>query len=262
MTHTRTTNPWISFSQNNSNSNSKLRLFCFSYAGGNASTFSSWSANITSEVEICPIELPGHGYRISEQPFDQLEPLIEELANALLPYLEKPFAFFGHSMGGLVSFELTHLLRKKFKLNPEHLYISGRRAPQLPPSKPPIHHLDKPEFINELNDLNGTPKAVLENAQLMELFLPVLRADFAAIENYVYAAKPLLDCPITVLGGLQDDEISNEDLDAWREQTNAHFSMHMFPGDHFFINSNRTTLLQFLNRELLKTLSRINFSKN
>ena len=260
MTRTRTTNPWIDFSKNNSNS--KLRLFCLSYAGGAASTFSSWSANITSEVEICPIELPGHGYRISEQPFDQLEPLIEELANALLPHLEKPFAFFGHSMGGLISFELAHLLHQKFKLNPEHLYISGRRAPQIPSSEPPIHDLDKPEFINELELLNGTPKPVLENAELMELFLPILRADFTAIETYVYASKPLLDLPITVLGGLQDDEISYEDLDAWREQTTASFSIKMFQGDHFFVNSNRSTVLQFLNQELQTTVSRINSSKN
>ena len=263
MTNTQTINSWISHPKpsTNTNANAKLRLFCFPYAGGGASTFSSWSESLTSDVEICPLELPGHGYRITERPFDRMKPLIDELARALLPYLNKPFAFFGHSMGGLVSFELTHLLRQCYGLSPVHLFVSGRRAPQISESKPPIHHLSEPEFLNELGRLNGTPKAILEDTELMELFLPILRADFATLETYVYTPKPRLNCPITVLGGLQDYEVSCEVLEAWREQTNANFSMQMFQGDHFFINSNQSTLLQFLNRELQTIVSRINLTK-
>ena len=256
MTNTRTINPWISCSK--PNTNAKLRLFCFPYAGGVASTFSSWSESLTSKVEICPIELPGHGHRITERPFNRMKPLIHELACGLLPYLNKPFVFFGHSMGGLVSFELTHLLYQRYGLSPVHLFVSGRRAPQVPKSEPPIYHLPEAEFINELRSLNGTPEAVLRDAELMELFLPVLRADFATIETYVYTQKPRLNCSITVLGGLQDCEVSCEALEAWREQTNANFSMQMFQGDHFFINSNQTTLLQFLDRELQTMVGRIN----
>ncbi|NJO98505.1 MAG: thioesterase [Pleurocapsa sp. CRU_1_2] len=256
MTNTQTINSWVTHSRRNPNA--KLRLFCFPYAGGGASTFSSWSSSLTSDVEVCPIELPGHGCRLSERLFNRLEPLIKELACALLPYLDKPFAFFGHSMGGLISFELARLLREDYNLSLVHLFISGRHAPQIPESKPQIHHLDEPKFINELGRLNGTPKAVLENAELMELFLPILRADFTAIETYVYTPKPRLNCPITVLGGLQDFEIACDDLEAWREQTNANFSMQMFQGDHFFINSNQSTLLQFLNRELSAIVNKIN----
>jgi medium-chain acyl-[acyl-carrier-protein] hydrolase len=256
MTNTQTINSWVKYLR--PNPNAKLRLFCFPYAGGGASIFRSWSTSLTSNVEILPIELPGHECRLAEHPFDRLEPLVDELAHALLPYLKKPFAFFGHSMGGLISFELAHLLRNKYNLSPEHLFISGRHAPQIPEFKLPIHHLTEPKFLNELGRLNGTPRAVLENAELMELFLPVLRADFAAIETYVYTPKPCLDCPITVLGGLQDFEVSCEDLEAWREQTNGNFSMQMFQGDHFFINSNQATLLQFLNRELSAIANKIN----
>jgi medium-chain acyl-[acyl-carrier-protein] hydrolase len=160
-------------------------------------------------------------------------------------------------MGGLISFELARLLRENYNLSPVHLFISGRRAPQIPESKPPIHHLTEPKFLNELGRLNGTPREVLENTELMELFLPVLRADFTAIETYVYTPKPCLNSPITVLGGLQDFEIACNDLEAWREQTNANFSMQMFQGDHFFINSNQATLLQFLNSELSAIASKI-----
>lgn len=259
MTNTRIINPWISHSK--PNINAKLRLFCFPYAGGGASIFSSWSKSFTCDVEICPLELPGHGSRITERPFNRLKSLINELARALLPYLNKPFVFFGHSMGGLVSFELTHLLCQRYGLSPVHLFVSGRRAPQILESEPPIHHLPEAEFINELRSLNGTPEAVLRNAKLMELFLPILRADFTALETSVYTPKPRLNCPITVLGGLQDYEVSCEALEAWRKQTNANFSMQMFQGDHFFINSNQSTLLQFLNRELQTIVSRINLRK-
>ncbi|MEN9520946.1 MAG: hypothetical protein RLZZ381_3534 [Cyanobacteriota bacterium] len=255
MTNTQTINSWVTHPRHNA----KLRLFCFPYAGGGASTFSSWSTSLTSEVEICPIELPGHGYRFSEPLLNQLEPLIRKLACALLPYLDKPFAFFGHSMGGLISFELAHILREDYNLSPVHLFISGRHAPQIPESKPPIHHLTEPKFLNELGRLNGTPREVLENTELMELFLPVLRADFAAIETYIYTPKPRLNCPITVLGGLQDFEVSCEKLEAWREQTNANFSIQIFQGDHFFIHSERLSLLQFLNQELQTIVERINF---
>lgn len=248
MTTTKTSNSWITYSK--LNINAKLRLFCFPYAGGGASTFRSWSEKITSDVEICPIELPGHERRIAEQPFNQLKPLVNELAHALLPYLNKPFAFFGHSMGGLVSFELAHLLYKNYDLSPRHIFISGRHAPQIPDSKLPIHHLNKSEFINEIAKLNGTPKAVLENVELMDLLVPVLRADFAAIENYVYTPKPRLNCPITALGGLQDLQVSYEDLQAWREQTNTNFSIKMFQGKHFFINSSQWLLLKYLDQEL------------
>lgn len=167
MTNTQIIDPWIARSK--FNPNTKLRLFCFPYAGGGTSIFSSWSTNLTSDVEICPIELPGHGYRIAQHPFDRLEPLVNELAHTLLPYLNKPFAFFGHSMGGLVSFELAHLLRKCYGICPLYLFISGRRAPQIPKSKPLIHHLPEPEFVDELRSLKGTPEVILEVEKLKSL---------------------------------------------------------------------------------------------
>ena len=259
MTNIRTINSWISHSK--PNIDAKLRLFCFPYAGGRASTFSAWSKSFTSNIEICPIELPGHGYRIAEYPFNRLKPLTMELARSILPCLDKSFAFFGHSMGGLISFELAHLLREKYNLSPVHLFISGCRAPQVQISEPPIHHLPEPEFLNELHSLNGTSEGLLKNAELMELFLPILRADFAAIETYIYTSKPRLNCPITVFGSLQDLEVSCEDLEAWRKQTDANFSIQMFQGDHFSIRSAQSLLLQFLDRELETIVSQIELSE-
>jgi medium-chain acyl-[acyl-carrier-protein] hydrolase len=233
------------------NPNAKLRLFCFPYAGGRALNFRSWATELPSDVEVCQIELPGRGSRLTESPFTRLEPLIQTLARILLPYLDKPFVFFGHSMGGLVSFELAQLIFKNYGLAPVHMFISGHRAPQVPAPESFIHNLPETEFLKELRRLNGTPEAVLENAELMELLLPTLRADFTLIETYIYEPKPRLDCPITVFGGLQDPTVACDKLEAWREQTNAAFSLRMLPGDHFFIHSAQHLLLRDLYRKLI-----------
>jgi medium-chain acyl-[acyl-carrier-protein] hydrolase len=243
-------NNWVACAK--PNPQAKFRLFCFHYAGGGASAFRTWSNSLPQSVEVCAIELPGRGSRLMEPPFTQLEPLIQKLTRVLLPYLDKPFAFFGHSMGGLVSFELTRLLRREYGVSPVHLLVSGHRAPQLPDPDPPIHALPESEFLQELRRFNGTPQAVLENAELMELLLPTLRADFAVVETYAYTPDPPLDCPIAAFGGLHDREVSCDELEAWREQTNASFLLEMFPGDHFFLHSAGSLLLQSLSQKLLQ----------
>lgn len=248
MKTTSTFNSWVTCPK--PNPQAKLRLFCFHYAGGGALSFRTWSKSLPPYVEVCPIELPGRGIRLKEPPFNQLDPLIQALEKALLPSLNKPFAFFGHSMGALVSFEIARRLRTEHRLSPVHMFVSGRRAPQIPEKDPPIHALPEPEFLKELRRYNGTPEEVLNNAELMQLLLPTLRADFAVIEAYVYASSSPLDCPITAWGGLQDWKASCDDLEAWREQTNATFSLQMFPGDHFFLHSAQSLLLQSLCREL------------
>lgn len=228
------------------NPQGSLRLFCFPYAGGAAWMYRTWADRLPKTVEVCPIELPGRGKQIQSAPFTRLQPLIQAIAQALIPHLDKPFAFFGHSMGGLICFELARWLRQEYNLQPIHLFISGRRAPQLPDPAPPIHNLSDPEFLQELRRLNGTPQAVLENAEMMELLLPILRADFAVLETYVYSTAPPLTCPITAFGGLDDPEVSPDELEGWRVQTRASFSRHLFPGDHFFLHSAEWLLLQTL----------------
>lgn len=236
------------------NSLAALRLFCLPYAGGSSLIFRTWSDYLPPSVEVCAIELPGRGKQIQLPPYSKIEPLVDAIASVIHPYLDKPFAFFGHSMGGLVSFELTRLLRKKYSISPLHLFISGRRAPHIPDAEPPLYNLPDSDFIDELRHLNGTPKAVLENAELMQLFLPILRADFAVLETYIYTPEPTLECPITVFGGLQDSKVSCDVLQAWQEHTKAAFALHMFPGDHFFMHSAQLLLLEKLTKYLLDEL--------
>ena len=228
----------------------RLRLFCFPYAGGGALIFRTWADGLPADVEVCPIQLPGRGTRLMEPLFTQLSPLIQALAQALLPLLDKPFAFFGHSLGALVSFALARQLRRQYGVQPVHLFVSAGRAPQLPHQGLPVHTLPEEDFLAELRRLNGTPSAMLEHEELMQIALPVLWADFAVYETYVYATELPLNCPISTFGGLRDRTVSQSDLEAWREQTSGSFSLQMFPGDHFFLNTTQPLLLRVLSQEL------------
>ena len=237
---------WISFRK--PDPNTQLRLFCFPYAGAGALIFRRWSDALPHEVEVCPIQLPGRGTRLTEPPFTKLSCLIEALARALVPLLDKPFAFFGHSLGALIAFELAREIRRQHGLHPVRLFASAGRAPQIPHRAPPIHTLPDNEFLAELRRLNGTPRELLDHEELMEVMLPILRADFSLYETYLYSTEPPLNCPISAFGGLQDCRVSASDLEAWRSQTSASFSLRMFPGGHFFLKE--PLLLQAISQEL------------
>ena len=185
-----------------------------------------------------------------EPPFSQLSLLVEALAEALLPLLDKPFALFGHSLGSLVSFELARQLRAKHQVRPVRLFVSAGPAPQIPHRGLPIHNLPEKEFTAELRRLNGTPGELLNHKELMDIVLPSLRADFALYESYRYSSGPPLNCPISTFGGLSDQRVSHGDLEAWRDQTTVSFSIRMFPGDHFFLKTTQPLLLRALSQEL------------
>ena len=155
-------------------------------------------------------------------------------------------------MGALIGFELARLLRREHGLMPAHLFVSGRRAPQLPRDSRITYNLPEPEFLEEVRRLDGTPKEVLEHPELMEIVSPLLRADFEVVETYSYVPEPPLDCPITVFGGLRDHDVGRDVLEPWREQTASHFTLRMLPGGHFFLHSDQSLLLSLLSEELLR----------
>lgn len=237
-----------------------LRLFCFPYSGGAASVYYPWAEVMPAAIEVCPVQLPGHGTRLSEPLHTRLGPLVEAVAGALAPYLDRPFAFFGHSMGALIGFELARLLRRTRGLLPTHLFVSANSAPQLPDRNPPLHQLPEPEFLSKLRELNGTPEEVLRHAELRQLLFPILRADFAVCETYEYRPDAALACPISAFGGLGDSYVNREELAGWREQTTATFSVRMFPGDHFYLNTARPYLLQAVARDLDTSLAQARLS--
>jgi medium-chain acyl-[acyl-carrier-protein] hydrolase len=228
----------------------KLRLFCFPFGGAGASIYRDWQHALPKSIEVCPVQPPGREDRLSEKLFTDLGPMIAELSKALEPYLDRPFAFFGHSMGALISFELARHLRRINQPMPEYLFISGRPAPQIPLTDPPTFALPDLEFVEELRQIQGTPESVLQNSELMALFMPLLRADFELCQTYRYNHEPPLNCPFFIFGGLIDSEISQESLVAWHTQTASPMQLQMFPGDHFFILNAQQSLLQIISQQL------------
>lgn len=235
------------------NPQAKLRMFCLPYAGGGASVYVPWANLLPPSIELCAVQLPGRERRIREPAFTSTAGLIAALVPELRPLLDRPFVLFGHSMGALLSFELARALRRQ-GIQPHALLVSGHRGPQLPPSHPPLHALPQPELIEELRQMNGTPTEVLDHPELLELLVPVIRADFQLCETYGYIPEPPFDFPISAFGGLQDPLCSREELAGWSEQTTAAGTYRMLPGDHFFLHTNRQMLLQALLLDLRRLL--------
>jgi medium-chain acyl-[acyl-carrier-protein] hydrolase len=215
-----------------------LRLFCFSYAGGTAAVFRSWPGRLSASIDVVPVELPGHGTRLREAPIARLDSLIAALAGAMYASIDIPFAFFGHSMGALISFELARYLRREYGQCPEHLFVSAHRAPQVPMQPAAARSaLSDEDLIKKLHELGGTPAEVLAQTELMRLVLPTIRADFQLCDSYDYQPEAPLKCPITAFGGLHDRVVSRAELEAWKAQSLSSFRLHMLPGNHFFLQA-------------------------
>jgi medium-chain acyl-[acyl-carrier-protein] hydrolase len=252
-TSTTANTPWILYAK--PRPLARLRLFCFPYAGGGATTFRAWQDALPPSVEVLPVQLPGRGRRMAEPAFTRTRSLARALAQALRPYFDKPFAFFGHSMGALISFELARELRREHQPGPLQLFLSGRRAPQFPSTDAPTYDLPDAEFIEALRGLEGTPEEVLAQPELIQLMMPLLRADFELCETYAHEPEPPLACPISAYGGLQDAGVTREQLEGWREQTAGGFTLRMLPGGHFFVSTEEAALLRTLGQELHRVAS-------
>jgi medium-chain acyl-[acyl-carrier-protein] hydrolase len=243
-------NPWIK--TYSSSRSSALRLFCFPYAGGAASLFRNWPQRFSARVEISAVQLPGRENRMQEPRFTDLYALAKRIADELAPLLhQKPFAFFGYSMGAILAFEVTRELRRRRLPMPLHLFVAASSPPQL------AEHPDRSrstlpddELIAELRRLGGTPDELLEHEELLRLLLPILRADFSVVDTYRYRDEEPLDVPLSAFGGLEDHALPEEQLEGWRLQTRAPFTMQIFPGNHFFLHAHDAELAAAMERLL------------
>lgn len=233
-----------------SNLATRYQLFCFPYAGGGASIYRSWQAETGPSIEIHPVRLPGRESRISEAPMFSVDELVESIVHEIAPLIHGPFALFGYSFGALLAFETARKLRRK-GFAPERLMIAALKAPHLPLRRKPIHHLPDSLLADEIRRFSGTPEAVLENPELMNLLLPAIRADFTAYERYRYRAEAPLDCPTTAMRGATDASVSSDELAEWSQHTSAVFTRHVFPGGHFFLHSARRLLTWTIVQDLL-----------
>jgi medium-chain acyl-[acyl-carrier-protein] hydrolase len=225
------------------NSEAESRLFLFPYAGAGPAVFNQWSSRFPGNLETWIVHYPGRGSRHTEPPINQVDLLAERLSEAIQPFLDKPFAFFGHSLGGMIAFELTRHLRRKNLPQPEILFLSACGAPHIPDPNPPLHTLPDDRFLQSLGQLHGVPAELSHQPDVLQLLLPILRADFEAVENYVYRPELPLRCPIAAFGGLDDPRLSRERLEAWCLQTASSFKSQYFPCDHFFIHTAREAVI-------------------
>lgn len=225
-----------------------LQLICFPYAGGGSAIYSTWLDAMPEHIEVCPVKLPGREDRLFEQPHNVLDELLAILADELDS--SKPYAFFGHSMGAMLAYELARSLRRNGLPLPVRLLISGHRAPQLPDQRPHIYHLPDDQFIVHLINMNGTPREVVEHRELIEMLLPALRADFTLCDTYTYLPDEPLDCSISAFGGIEDRIANQEQMEPWREHTRREFKLRMFPGGHFFLHTVQQRLVQAITEDL------------
>jgi medium-chain acyl-[acyl-carrier-protein] hydrolase len=229
-----------------------VRLFCFSYAGGSARTFTPWAEQLPASIELCPVQMPGRENRIHEAPLRRLEPLLEGLSEVLANHDDTPFAFFGHSLGAHVAYELALHLRRLGRPGPFRLFLSAAPAPRLMPAVRSRHRLPDAEFLEYVTGFGGLPDALSRRPKWLAHVLPLLRADLELGNTIAFAAdEPPLDCSMYLLGGLSDPCVSLADLEGWREHTSGGASLRLFDGDHLFLQRPRNKLPLYIARHLL-----------
>ncbi|MEO8062858.1 MAG: alpha/beta fold hydrolase [Pseudomonadota bacterium] len=241
--------PWfIRFKQNPSAS---IRLFCLHCAGGSASEFRNWPSHLPGHFELFAIQLPGREGRVREAFIAKMDDLIGGMVDAIAPFLDKPYAIFGHSFGALCAFEAIRELRRRGLRQPVLFVPAGRRPPHVEKKKPAIASLPREQFIEELRkDFGDHIRHVLDSVELQEVFIPQIHADFALSEAYSFRTEDPLDCPVTAFAGVDEDELENDELDAWALHTRRGFHSRRFPGDHFFVRESQRLVIDSMAQEI------------
>ena len=244
----RTSNPWLVKSA--AKQNPKLKLFCLPFAGGSSVAYRDWGRLLPDGIEAIAVEIPGRGQRLMEPLITSLPELVEQIGAHIRDELDRPYAFFGHSMGATLAYELSHHLATRFNTQPVFLFLSGRSAPHLCDREEPIHQLPDEDFREKIRSFEGTPPEIMQHKELMELLMPIIRADFKMVETYVHESRPPLDIPMSLFGGLEDESTPRAHLDAWQGYTTSSFSVRMFPGGHFFLQKQTGRILELILRDL------------
>ncbi|QKG84603.1 thioesterase [Kroppenstedtia pulmonis] len=236
-----------------------IKLFCVPYAGGSAWAFTKWKTKLHPSIQLVPLELSGRGRRITEPLYEDMESIVDDIYPVIQQEIKSggPFAIFGHSLGGLVVYELCHRMMETGDPMPVHVFVSGKGAPHRKKEREGLLHLlDDEPFMEEIFKLGGTPREVMENKELFQLVVPVLKSDYRIAEMYVHDSnKKDLPCDLSILYGTEDD-IPEEHMSAWRELISGTGTLYPFPGDHFFIHDPETMeeVIDVINSTLKRVL--------
>jgi medium-chain acyl-[acyl-carrier-protein] hydrolase len=246
-------------------SQARMRLFCLAHAGGGAVAFRSWAPYLEPGIEVVAIRLPGRETRFRERPYDRLDDLLAPLLRNIAPLLDRPHAWFGHSMGAGIAFEVCRAQRRLGLPEPDRLLVAGLPAPHLPRRATPVHDAPAEELFARIGQLKGKEDAGKENGTpvngeagetpagnpMLNVMLPTLRADFAVAETHTHRPGPALGCPVTVYGGRSDASTTREELAAWSRHSDADTTVRLFPGGHFFPHDDPDGFLPVLADDLL-----------
>jgi surfactin synthase thioesterase subunit len=227
-------------------------LFCLPHAGGSSSTYLTWKRFMPQHIVLRPIELPGRGKRIREPLYHSIEEAIDGLYDMISQELDNTaYAFFGHSMGTILAYELIRKIKDNHHQEPVHMFFSGRFPPFIHDDREWLHTLPDDQFIDNICEIGGTTREVFKNKELREILLPVLRADYGMVERYRHQGEAvMLDCDITVFNGTHDTYVNNMDLRRWQECSRSACTFHEFDGDHFFIQPFKEEIAGIIQRTL------------
>jgi surfactin synthase thioesterase subunit len=218
---------------------------------------------LPSRVEVWAARPPGREQRLAESPLRSVDVLADRAVEAAGQALNTPYVLFGHSLGASVAFEVARRAKQNFGLEPRHLFVSSRRAPHFPRTddRPPAHTLTDEEFVDRLRELGGIPPEILNDKEMLTLVLPALRADFEAAETYEISLPdaPELSCPVTAIGGTDDDYVVRDHLEEWGEVTSGPFAVEFVSGDHFFIDRHPNQLLDIVTRKLSPVIEALSY---
>ncbi|WP_199811536.1 thioesterase II family protein [Streptomyces sp. NRRL S-340] len=217
-------------------------LYCFPFAGGSATYYADWAPHCASPIELVPVQLPGRGGRMTEPSAKDLVQLAEEIADTIAAEPTRTL-LYGHSMGAMLAFEVSRRLQT-LNRPVRHLFVSGRPAPTIVRPVAPVSPLPRAEFIQMLRDYGAADQTVFEHDELLDLLLPMIRADFAMIENYRYHEGPRLSCPISAWCGDADPEVPPTAMRGWGDQTSGEFTLSVLRGGHFFLNEHRAEIMR------------------
>ncbi|MGO1117066.1 thioesterase II family protein [Rhodovibrionaceae bacterium A322] len=242
--------PWFETLSGGPTSN--RRLFLFPFAGGASVFYRPWAPLFAPDTEVNFALLPGRESRFGEPALTTMESLLAEVLPALEAELDdRPYALFGHSMGAAIAYELTLRLQDKGK-GPMGLFVSGRRPPGTPRQTPAIYHLPDAQFLDALRQLGGTPEEVLQNQDLLDLFLPLLRADFQVSDTHTPTSGAKIACPLQVFGGSHDPEASLPSLEGWRDLAAGPVEITPFDGNHFFLTDHRQSIIDAISAAMAR----------
>lgn len=233
-----------------------IKLFCLPYAGGSAMVYTRWKARLNGMIQLFPIELAGRGRRFNEPYYNSLMDAVEDIFRMIKPELGRGlYAFYGHSMGGLLVYELVRKIETLRYPKPVHLFLSGSNPPHRREHEKIFHTMPEEQFKEEIMKMGGTPREVFEHKELLEIFLPLLRADYKILETYKTEPNhPVFDCGITVFNGRADEEVTGDNIRQWQQYTKNQCQVYEYEGGHFFIHDYMEDIVQIINDTLIQSL--------